>query len=67
MTPKCWNLQKTIYNTLFPIFPHRNTDSGSSSALKMKLISRKVPKDFEDEQVSLLPEDPEDMVSPPLF
>lgn len=30
---------------------------------KMKLISRKVPKTLEDETVSLLPEDPEDMVS----
>ena len=29
----------------------------------MKLVSRKVPKTLEDETVSLLPEDPEDMVS----
>lgn len=29
----------------------------------MKLVSRHIPKEFEDEQVSLLPEDPEDMVS----
>lgn len=28
----------------------------------MKLVSRHIPKEFEDEQVSLLPEDPEDMV-----
>lgn len=28
----------------------------------MKLISRKVLKDVEEDQVSLLPEDPEDMV-----
>ncbi|KAL6894784.1 hypothetical protein GGI43DRAFT_132325 [Trichoderma evansii] len=27
----------------------------------MKLVSRHIPKEFEDEQVSLLPEDPEDM------
>lgn len=31
----------------------------------MKLVSRKVPKTLEDETVSLLPEDPEDMVSKP--
>lgn len=30
----------------------------------MKLVQRKVPKVFEEETVSLLPEDPEDMVSP---
>lgn len=28
----------------------------------MKLVSRHIPKEFEDGQVSLLPEDPEDMV-----
>jgi hypothetical protein len=33
----------------------------------MKLVSRKVPKTLEDETVSLLPEDPEDMVSSPCF
>lgn len=32
----------------------------------MKLVARKVSTDVEEEQVSLLPEDPEDMVSPPL-
>jgi hypothetical protein len=31
----------------------------------MKLVSRKVSKNLEDETVSLLPEDPEDMVSSP--
>lgn len=31
--------------------------------ITMKLVSRHIPKEFEDEQVSLLPEDPEDMVS----
>lgn len=30
--------------------------------IAMKLVSRHIPKEFEDEQVSLLPEDPEDMV-----
>lgn len=30
----------------------------------MKLVARKVPSDLEEEQVSLLPEDPEDMVGP---
>jgi hypothetical protein len=33
----------------------------------MKLVSRKVPKTLEDETVSLLPEDPEDMVSSPCY
>jgi hypothetical protein len=32
----------------------------------MKLVSRKVPKNLEEETVSLLPEDPEDMVSRPI-
>lgn len=31
----------------------------------MKLVSRKVPKTLEEETVSLLPEDPEDMVRQP--
>jgi|SRR6478735_7288857 hypothetical protein len=31
----------------------------------MKLVSRKVPNSLADETVSLLPEDPEDMVSSP--
>jgi hypothetical protein len=30
--------------------------------VRMKLIDKKVLKDVEDDQVSLLPEDPEDMV-----
>lgn len=33
-----------------------------TSPATMKLIARKVIKDSEEEQVSLLPEDPEDMV-----
>lgn len=33
----------------------------------MKLVSRKVPKTLEEETVSLLPEDPEDMVRQPVF
>ena len=37
--------------------------SATEATTKMKLVSRKVPKTLEDETVSLLPEDPEDMVS----
>lgn len=33
----------------------------------MKLVSRKVPKTLEEETVSLLPEDPEDMVRQRVF